>query len=107
MGDIREDFRATLDARRELGPDYEAALVDSFVDKVEEAIRARGLSPSPPPPPPPARNSAHTVAMALGSMALGIPIVAIGAATAGLVGLLAALLAVVLINVAVAGGLRR
>lgn len=30
----REELEATLEVRRELGPSYEPALVDSFVDRI-------------------------------------------------------------------------
>lgn len=37
----RADVEATVAARRELGPDYEAALVDAFAERVERAIEVR------------------------------------------------------------------
>ncbi|MEV7556226.1 hypothetical protein ACGFYY_31905 [Streptomyces sp. NPDC048331] len=39
--ELKKEFDATLDARRELGPEYEAALVDSFVEKVDTQVRRR------------------------------------------------------------------
>ncbi|HEY0775954.1 MAG TPA: hypothetical protein VGD51_17850 [Nocardioidaceae bacterium] len=36
----REELEATLEVRRELGPSYEPALVDSFVDRIERAVEA-------------------------------------------------------------------
>ncbi len=36
-----EDLRATLAARRDLGPAYEDALVDSFIEKLDNEITAR------------------------------------------------------------------
>ena len=37
----REDVEALLEVRRELGPSYDAALVDSFADRMERAIAER------------------------------------------------------------------
>lgn len=37
----RDDFEAALAARRGLGPQYEDAVVESFVDKVEASIERR------------------------------------------------------------------
>lgn len=39
--ELKKEFDATLDARRELGPEYESALVDSFVEKVDTQVRRR------------------------------------------------------------------
>ncbi|MFI6597505.1 hypothetical protein ACIBHX_14720 [Nonomuraea sp. NPDC050536] len=113
MRPLREDLQATLHARRDLGPDYEAALVESFVERLDATIAARvqselhGHAPSPyapySPPPPPAKarsGAGHMVVLALGSMALGVPLVGIAAANAGFIGLLVALVAIVAINVA-------
>jgi hypothetical protein len=36
--DLRKELDATLQARKELGPDYESALVESFVAKVEKQL---------------------------------------------------------------------
>ena len=37
----RTELEAVLEARRELGPSYDAALVDSFVDRIQAAVEAR------------------------------------------------------------------
>lgn len=37
----RDEAEAVLEARAELGPTYDAALVDSFADRMEQAIEAR------------------------------------------------------------------
>jgi hypothetical protein len=37
----REDAEALLEVRRELGPSYDAALVDSFADRIERAVAER------------------------------------------------------------------
>ncbi|MGW3286722.1 hypothetical protein ACWDR3_18995 [Streptomyces sp. NPDC001002] len=36
--ELKKELNATLQARRELGEDYESALVDSFLEKVDQRI---------------------------------------------------------------------
>ncbi|MFI1359860.1 hypothetical protein ACH4TV_40700 [Streptomyces sp. NPDC020898] len=36
--DLKKELNATLQARRELGDEYESALVDSFLEKVDQRI---------------------------------------------------------------------
>jgi len=52
-GENPEELRAVHAARRELGPDYDDALLDSFVDRAEDQLRHR-LAVSPPPASTPA-----------------------------------------------------
>ncbi|MCG5213692.1 hypothetical protein [Streptosporangium sp. KLBMP 9127] len=109
----RDELRATVEAARELGPEYESALVESFVDKVDAAIAARvhsevnaRLGPSPPPPPP-AKSGNEALWTALISMGLGIPLTGIAAGTSGTIGLLVSWTGIVLINFAAAINRRR
>jgi hypothetical protein len=37
----RSEVEAVLETRRELGPSYDAALVDSFADRIERAVEKR------------------------------------------------------------------
>ncbi|MFD4380897.1 hypothetical protein [Streptomyces bacillaris] len=68
--ELKKELAATLQARGELGPEYESALVDSFLEKVEQRLdstmdrrvrrhlaeqqvtAARGPGAAGPPPPP-------------------------------------------------------
>lgn len=112
MRPIRDDLQATLDARRDLGPEYEAALVDSFVERLDATIAARvqaelhghGHAPGKPKQP---SSGAAMIPIALGSMGIGIPLTAIAAGNAGLVGLTITWLAIVVINVAAAVAIMR
>ncbi|MFF3861624.1 hypothetical protein [Streptomyces sp. NPDC002209] len=97
--ELKKELDATLDARRELGPDYEAALVDSFVEKVDTQVRRRlaeerlaaarggrdGGAPSPLD-----GGFGERFGFAIITLVLAIPLSAIGAAQAGLKGLLVA-----------------
>ncbi|MFG1707310.1 hypothetical protein ACFLIM_29340 [Nonomuraea sp. M3C6] len=111
---IRDDLQATIDARRDLGPDYEAALVESFVERLDATITARVRAELDHGPdyrgaPPHKRQTpgAAMIPIALGSMGIGIPLTAIAAGNAGLVGLTITWLAIVVINVAAAAAIMR
>jgi hypothetical protein len=108
---LRDDLQATLDARRDLGPEYDAALVESFVDRLDATIAARvraelgahGAAPHHKAKSP----GAAMIPVALGSMGIGIPLTAIAAGAAGFAGLLIAWMAIVIINVAAAAAIMR
>lgn len=93
--ELKKELDATLDARRELGPEYETALVDSFVEKVDTQVRrrlaeerllhARGGRPEPVD-----GNFGERFGFAIITLVLAIPLSAIAAAQAHLSGLLVA-----------------
>jgi hypothetical protein len=89
----REDARAALAARRELGEEFDDALVESFARRVEERLKARA----------PARRTADergmSLALAIISLGCGIPITAIAVLNAGLAGLAIAWAGIVFVNV--------
>jgi hypothetical protein len=116
-----EEIRAAAEIHRELGPDYDKAVVESFLERlgpeidkrvdarVARELELRGTRPRGKAPMSPA-------GMALGSIALGIPITAIVATSGdhpvGFAGVLVVWLAIAVINVAYAiylgsGGPRR
>ncbi|MFI7048030.1 hypothetical protein [Streptosporangium sandarakinum] len=105
-------MRATLEARRDLGPEYEAALVESFVDRIDATIAARvraevRAADADPQSPGNRRKGDGTVAIALGSLGIGVPLTAIAAGEAGAAGLLLAWGGIVAVNIAHALGRRR
>ena len=116
------DLRAAAETHKELGPEYRDAVLESFVERVGREIDARvdarlaqaAVRPAAPQPapPPPARQPKQfsPLAMALGSIALGIPITAIvvaaGSHPTGIWGLLVVWIAIAVINVAYATKLR-
>ena len=89
----RDEVRATLAARRELGEDFDQALVEQFARRVEERLKR----------PTPARRSQEdkgmSLALAIVSLGCGIPITAIAISGAGVVGLAFAWIGIVLLNV--------
>ncbi|WP_052864557.1 hypothetical protein [Streptomyces niger] len=109
--ELRKELDATLHARKELGPDYEAELLDSFVEKldrtVEQQVRrrlaerqlqvARGTHPPQQGLP---SGFGERFGFAATSLVLAVPLSAIGAVNAGLAGLLVTWVGIVGVNVA-------
>ncbi|KUL42626.1 hypothetical protein ADL22_14080 [Streptomyces sp. NRRL F-4489] len=108
--DLRTDLDAALRTRAELGPEYEAELVESFLEKldrnVERRVRrqvaeqqvqvARGHRP-------PGAGSGRSefwerFAVAVVSLVLAVPLTAIAVVNAGLVGLVVCWAGVVGVN---------
>jgi len=109
--DLKRELDATLHARRELGEDYESALVDSFLEKVDQRIddaverRVRRqlaeqqLTAARGPRSPDATDSwGERFGFGIVSLVLAIPLSGIGAGTAGLRGLLVAWAGIVGVN---------
>ncbi|MDL4777220.1 MULTISPECIES: hypothetical protein [Thermomonosporaceae] len=98
----REDLTAAMAARRELGPEYDQAFIETVVGRIEETLAAR--SPEPVRAPAPAGVRARgdrdtgSLAMALISLIAAIPLSAIGVVNAGLPGLILAGAVIVLVN---------
>ncbi|MGW0884552.1 hypothetical protein [Streptomyces sp. NPDC002671] len=115
--DLKKELDATLRARGELGAEYDSALVDSFLEKVEQRIgesvdrrvrrhlaeqqmaTARGGRG-----PRPADSWADRYGFALLTLVLAIPLSAI-AAVEGLPGMVTAWLGIVGVNLAQAARL--
>jgi uncharacterized membrane protein len=111
--DFKKELNATLQARRELGEEYESALVESFLEKVDQRIDgaverrvrrqmaeqqmvvARGTRS-----PRPNDSWGERFGFGIVSLVLAIPLSAIGAYNAQLPGLLATWLGIVGVNVA-------
>ncbi|MDK9495802.1 hypothetical protein QEZ40_007096 [Streptomyces katrae] len=115
MTELKKELAATLEARRELGPEYEAALVDSFVDKVdtqvrrrlaeERLLRARGGTGAQGPAGP-VSAFGERFGFAIVTLVLAVPLSAIGI-TQGIGGLVATWAGIVGVNLAHTGRLRR
>jgi hypothetical protein len=118
-----DEIRAAAETHSELGPEYQSAVIDSFIDKVGREIDARvdarmrsqqptpypGPYPGPyqgqlPMPAPHQSNPARAqFALAVVSMALGIPLSAIALGNhAGNLALFIIWLGITTINVAYA-----
>jgi anti-sigma factor RsiW len=98
----REDLAAALAARRELGEEYDDALIGGFLDRLDRSIDARVKSQVEE-----RERASHELAqrdtfslkLALGSLVLGIPLSAI-AGREGLAGIVVAWGGIAVVNVA-------
>ena len=109
-----DEIRAAAETHRELGPDYQSAVIESFLDKVgreiDARVDARVAASRPPayqaPVPAKATGDRSAFALAICSMAFGIPLTAIavgvGAHPVGLGAVLVIWVAIAVINVAYA-----
>jgi hypothetical protein len=113
------ELRAAAETHKELPSEYRDAVLESFVDRVGREIDARvdarlaQAAVRPPQPVAPVRKlpkQFSPLAMALGSITLGIPVSAIAAAAgahpAGFWGLLVVWIAIAVINLGYAAKLR-
>ncbi|MFE7975095.1 hypothetical protein [Streptomyces shenzhenensis] len=126
--DLKKELDATLQARRELGEEYESALVDSFLEKVDQRIDgaverrmrrhlaeqqmqvARGARS-----PRPTDSWGERFGFGIVSLVLAVPLSAIGGGVGHLPGLIVTWLGIVGVNAVQAarttpdlfGGLRR
>jgi hypothetical protein len=118
------DLRATLGARRELGPEYDQVLADSFVERLDTLVAARvadelarrhGAPYGAYPPgvfPPgatavPRPEPRYPVGLAYLSLIAGVPITAIaGSTTDSVWGVLAAWTGIGAVNALTAWGYR-
>ncbi|MFJ5265898.1 hypothetical protein ACIQAC_36095 [Streptomyces sp. NPDC088387] len=109
--DIKKELNATLHARRELGDDYESALVDSFMEKVDQRIDGaverrvrRQLAEQQmvvardSRSPQPTDSWGERFGFGIVSLVLAIPLSAIGGGVAHLPGLLVAWAGIVGVN---------
>ena len=110
-GDLKKELDASLQARRELGEEYDSALVESFLEKVDQRIDstidrrvrrqlaeqqmvvARGARS-----PQPTDSWGERFGFGIVSLVLAIPLSAIGAASAHLAGLLVTWVGIVGVN---------
>ena len=109
-GPTRDDLTAAVGARRELGPDYEDAVLDSFLARLDRQMQERVDATVAE------RSRRTTIAreerdpgLTLGivSVIAGIPVTAITMGTEELAGLIVAWGGIAAVNVAHAWGRRR
>lgn len=109
--DLKKELNATLQARGELGAEYESALVDSFLEKVDQRIDGaverrlrRHLAEQQMTATRGARSPRATdsfgerFGFGIVSLVLAVPLSAIGAGTAHLPGLIVAWAGIVGVN---------
>jgi hypothetical protein len=92
----KEEVRAAIQARSELGPDMEPAVIDAFVERIERRLAERAGETERALK----RKRDHQKEMVLGGMGIAVPLMAIAAVFAGLAGVIAVCVALVAIAVA-------
>ncbi len=110
--ELKKELDATLHARRELGEDYDSALVESFLEKVDQridgAVERRVRRQLAEQQMTEARDSrspgdgdswGERFGFGIVSLVLAIPLSGIGAGTAGLSGLFVSWAGIVGVNV--------
>ncbi len=80
----RDELQAAISARKELDADMEPALIDAFVERIEQRIAARRRESEQSL----RRKREHQKEMVLGAMALSIPLVIVAAIFTGLAGVI-------------------
>ena len=94
-GALREELNTALAARRELGEELEPAVVDAFVDRIEQRIDKRvGDSEAALK-----RKRDHQKEMILGSMGVSVPLFVVAAIFAGLPGIVVVCLTLAVIAI--------
>ena len=93
--DTRDELRAAIQARNELGSDLEPAVIDAFVERIERRIAERDTEGAEALK----RKREHQKEMVLGSMALSIPLLAIAAIFTGLAGVIVVMAALAVVAV--------
>ncbi|WP_042399701.1 hypothetical protein [Streptacidiphilus carbonis] len=104
--ETKKDLRAAAHTARELGPEYESEVMDGFLRRLDErleaqiAVRVRRELESNPEIRRPARKQGggHSNAFQYVSLALGVPLSAIGASLGHLPGLAIAWAGIVGLN---------
>lgn len=99
----RSEIEAVLEVRRELGPSYEPALVDSFVEKVEGEIERRvdaRIAERQRAQSMERRRSGQQLALGIVSLVIAIPITITLAVTEELMALLIAWVGIAIVNFA-------
>jgi hypothetical protein len=91
----KDEIRAAIQARGELGADMEPAVVDAFVERIERRLAERAGDSELAL----MRKREHQKEMVLGSMGIAVPLLAIAAVFAGLAGVVVVCVALVLIAV--------
>jgi hypothetical protein len=82
--DPRDELRAAIEARKEVGEDLEPALIDAFVERIERRLDQRAGESEQAL----RRKREHQKEMVLGAMAISVPLFALAAIFVGLAGIL-------------------
>ncbi|MEU9502540.1 hypothetical protein [Streptomyces sp. NPDC048196] len=117
--DLRKELDATLQTRKELGTEYEAELVESFLEKLDHTVDRRvrrqlaeqqvqvARGGRPPRPEGGGRGFWERFGVAALFLVLAVPLTAIGVVNAGIPGLLVCWAGIVGVNAVHSVGVRK
>jgi hypothetical protein len=91
----REELQAAIEARNELGTELEPAVIDAFVERIEQRLAQRGDAGQNAIK----RRREHQKEMVLGAMGLSIPMLVVAGIFTGLAGVIVVCAALVIIAV--------
>jgi hypothetical protein len=92
---LKDELHSAIEARKELSPEMEPALIDAFVERIERRLAERGAADQRAVE----QRRNHQKEMVLGSMAISIPLFALAAVFTGLAGVITVCVALVVIAV--------
>jgi hypothetical protein len=92
---VKEELEAAIEARAEMGAEMEPAVIDAFVARIERRLADRADQDERAIQ----RKRDHQNELVLGSMGISVPLFAIAAVFTGLAGIIAVLVAMVVITV--------
>ena len=92
----KDDLQAAIEARKEVDAELEPALIDSFVERIEQRLADRTEESERSLK----RKREHQKEMVLGAMGISIPLLAIAAIFTGLAGVIVVCAALAVIAVA-------
>jgi len=92
---LREELESAIEARKELNPEMEPAVIDAFVARIERRLADRAAAGQWELESK--RN--HQKEMVLGSMGIAVPLLALAAIFTGLAGVIVVCTALVVIAV--------
>ena len=92
----KDELRAAIEARKELGTEMEPAVIDSFVERVERRLAERAEESERSLK----RKRDHQKEMVLGAMGISVPLLAIAAIFTGLAGVIVICVALAVIAIA-------
>ena len=92
----KDDLQAAIEARKEVDAELEPALIDSFVERIEQRLADRTEESERSLK----RRREHQKEMVLGAMGISIPLLAIAAIFTGLAGVIVVCAALAVIAVA-------
>jgi hypothetical protein len=93
---VEEELQAAIEARKELGAEMEPAVIDAFVDRIEQRLAQRADEGERSLK----RKREHQKELILGAMGIAVPLLAIAAIFTGLPGVIAVCAAIAVVALA-------